>query len=743
MSLRKQILLLPVVAALIGVLLVSAGMVLVGQQTLEAAYDNERAVNEETLRLALIGKETEALSMARVLAAIPALQEAAANRDDMAIEAILAKAYDDLVAQTGLKQMQFHTPPATSLIRLHKLSKRGDDLSPFRQTVVDANRDEVSVMGLERGVAGVGARGIASVRWQGKHVGTVEVGFDMDVKFLGEMAANTGKMYEYYVVPSADVAASTGEALAKIERTADTTGAPPMLDSAQIKQVLETGSVDVEHDFEGEAYIGRAIAVKDFSGGIAGIYVVAGKNHLAAQLLANEIKMMGVSVVLALAFAFAFAWGYGSRIVNCISRMSQTTRAIAEGDTNVEVQGLNRNDEIGAMAKALQVFKANLQENARMQATIAEEEAALKAAEAARIAQEEAARAEREQAEAEMIERRRQREIAAQEEAERQAVEAQARLADQERVVSALAHGLQALADGHICARIHDPLPGDYDVLRQNFNAALEKLCGAMQHIDDSAVRVDEEAARLADASTRLSHNAEQNAAALEETAAALNELTSSVSSAAEGAVSARKMADTARDNAENGANVVKEAVSAMAEIETSSEAISRITHVIEEIAFQTNLLALNAGVEAARAGEAGRGFAVVASEVRALAQRASDAAREISDLITTSTTQVQGGVKLVGRTGEALDHILTSVRDIHARMGEIASSAEEQARGIVEINGAVMQLDQTTQHMANMTDQTAASGRALAMEGTQLKQTVETFDLKKDAVSAATASAA
>lgn len=740
MSLRKQILLLPVVAALIGVLLMSAGMVVVGKQTLDAAYENERAVNAETLRLALIDKETEALSMARVLASIPALQEAAAKRDDMAIEAILAQAYDDLKAQTGLKQMQFHIPPATSLIRLHKLSKRGDDLSPFRQTVVDANRDQTSVAGLERGVAGVGARGIAAVRWQGEHVGTVEVGFDMDQKFLGEMAENTGKKYEYYVVPSAEVAASTGEALDGVKRTAETTGAPPMLDAAQIAQVIETGSVDFTQDFAGEAHIGRAIAVTDFSGEIAGIYAIAAPNHMAADMIAGDLKMLGLSVVFALLFALAFAWGYGSRIVNCISRMSKTTRAIAEGDTSVEVQGLHRTDEIGAMAQALQVFKANLEENARMQATLAEEEAALKAAEAARLAQEEAARAEREQAAAEMQERRRLREVAAQEEAERQAAEAKARLADQERVVQALGQGLQALADGHICARISAPLPGEYDVLRQNFNAALEQLCAAMQNIDDSAIRVDEEAARLADASTKLSHNTEQNAAALEETAAALNELTSSVSSAAEGASSARQMADTARDNAENGATVVKEAVAAMAEIETSSEAISRITHVIEEIAFQTNLLALNAGVEAARAGEAGRGFAVVASEVRALAQRASDAAREISDLITTSTTQVQGGVKLVGRTGEALDHILTSVRDIHARMGEIASSAEEQARGIVEINGAVMQLDQTTQHIANMTDQTAASGRALAAEGTQLKQTVEKFDLSRGDGARATA---
>ena len=92
------------------------------------------------------------------------------------------------------------------------------------------------------------------------------------------------------------------------------------------------------------------------------------------------------------------------------------------------------------------------------------------------------------------------------------------------------------------------------------------------------------------------------------------------------------------------------ETVSAMDQIAGWSERITSIIKVIDDIAFQTNLLALNAGVEAARAGDAGRGFAVVASEVRALAQRSSDAAREINDLIAKSGSQVSKGVDLVGR---------------------------------------------------------------------------------------------
>src|SRR5437868_14930849 len=98
--------------------------------------------------------------------------------------------------------------------------------------------------------------------------------------------------------------------------------------------------------------------------------------------------------------------------------------------------------------------------------------------------------------------------------------------------------------------------------------------------------------------------------------------------------------------------------------IRKSSLEIGQIIGVIDEIAFQTNLLALNAGVEAARAGDAGKGFAVVAQEVRALAQRSADAAKQIKTLISSSTAQVDRGVKLVGETGEALSGIGGQVRE-------------------------------------------------------------------------------
>ncbi len=295
-------------------------------------------------------------------------------------------------------------------------------------------------------------------------------------------------------------------------------------------------------------------------------------------------------------------------------------------------------------------------------------------------------------------------------------------------VVAKLASGLKTLSEGDLLSKIDTVFPQEYEQLRADFNTAVEQLNGTIQKVSSTVVSIQNGATEMSQASDDLSKRTENQAAALEETAAALDEVTATVKETAKAAEEARNVATSARNDAETGGNVVRDTVEAMGSIKESSEKISQIIGVIDEIAFQTNLLALNAGVEAARAGEAGRGFAVVASEVRALAQRSSDAAKDIKDLISDSAAHVQTGVNLVDQTGEALEKIVSQVANVDSLVSDIAASANEQATGLAEVNNAVNDMDRVTQKNAAMVEESTAACHALTNESNDLSQLVRHF---------------
>jgi len=315
--------------------------------------------------------------------------------------------------------------------------------------------------------------------------------------------------------------------------------------------------------------------------------------------------------------------------------------------------------------------------------------------------------------------------------AERREIEA-----EQAAVVEALRVGLKRLSAGDLRATLSEPFASRYEELRKDFNATVEQLCEAMAAISERAETIRNESQDISGTAEVLSRRTESTAATLEQAAAALDDLTGGVRLTAERAKNANDIVRVAKSNAEDSGQVVLKTVTAMDEISASSEKVSSIIKVIDDIAFQTNLLALNAGVEAARAGEAGRGFAVVASEVRALAQRSSDAAREINDLIAQSVTQVKLGVDLVGETGESLRRIASSVNDISGQVSEIAGSAQSQSATLEEINVSVTQLDQSTQQNAARLEETTAASDALKSEAIALVDTIGHFQLSDRVVS-------
>jgi len=388
------------------------------------------------------------------------------------------------------------------------------------------------------------------------------------------------------------------------------------------------------------------------------------------------------------------------RVSAPVHQMARAMKELAAGDLKVDVPTVNRHDEIGEMASAVQFFKQAAIEKEKLEA----EAAALRRAEDAERARRDA--------------------------------ESAKRLADLDAFLSSFKAALEQLATGNLAVRVNTTYAPEYESLRESLNLSAARLQETMGTVVQCANTLRDSAHEITSSADDMSLRAEQQAAALEQAAASLDEITMTVKRTSDGALHAAEVADAAARRAVESEETVRQAVVAMTDIEKSSSQISQIIGVIDEIAFQTNLLALNAGVEAARAGDAGRGFAVVASEVRALAQRSADAAKEIKALISASTEQVEVGVDRVGKTGEALAALLAQVAEINKVIAEISASAKEQSTGLSQVNIAVTQMDQTTQQNAAMAEKATAASHSLAAEADRLTTLTASFRLgEEDAV--------
>ena len=406
--------------------------------------------------------------------------------------------------------------------------------------------------------------------------------------------------------------------------------------------------------------------------------------------LINEMLAGLVALVLIGTAIFMFV-----TVIKPLRALTGGMRELAAGNFDVVLPGVGRKDEIGGIAGAVDEFKMRLAEKMRMEA---EKEAEI---------------ARREQAE---------RDERARREAEQARVVAE--------VVAELGQGLENLAKGNLTYRVSKEFTAEYKKVQNDFNGAIEQLQDTVQRIASSSMEISNAAAEIATATTDLSQRTEEQAASLEETSASMEEIAATVKQNAENAQRANDLTRETREVAGRGEAVVAEAVTAMAGIEESSRKISDIISVIDEIARQTNLLALNAAVEAARAGEAGRGFAVVASEVRSLAQRSSQAAKDIKDLIVNSSGQVEHGVQLVNRAGDSLKDILQSIRSVSDIVADIANASSEQAAGIDQINKALAQMDEVTQQNSALVEENAATAKTLEDQSSALDGRVAVFQL-------------
>lgn len=301
-----------------------------------------------------------------------------------------------------------------------------------------------------------------------------------------------------------------------------------------------------------------------------------------------------------------------------------------------------------------------------------------------------------------------------------------------QQVVEDIVQLSQELAEGNLNVAPQAEYRGDFTQIRGALETAITGLNNTMQQTVQVVEQVAQSIEQVRSVSQDLAANAEEQSSAVEEVTSNLEETDSQIRANAESAKVANQVVSDTATVANVGQQKMQQMTVAMKSIADSSQEISKIIKVIDEIAFQTNLLALNAAVEAARAGQHGRGFAVVAQEVRNLAGRSAKAARETSELIEDSNRRVTGGVTMVNDTAASLTEIVGNVVKVKDLVAEIAAASDEQAKGIGQINSAVMQVNEGTQSNSQQSEELASTADELGNLADRLREEIARFQLRK-----------
>ncbi|MBC7281783.1 methyl-accepting chemotaxis protein [Hoeflea sp.] len=648
----------------------------------ESAVRKEFSADLAVLEADMAAQRRAASALALTLASEPGIGDLIAND---AREALLAKYSGSLAnvnATSGLGLITF-TQNGVVVARVQSPDKFGDDIKNRRKMIVATLKEGRLNAGIEPGRTSVNMFASAPTTTSGNSAGIVDVGSELSEAYFARIADKTDSHIAIHIFGDG-----------KFETQASTFDDATMLTPEQIQAAFD-GDLPItmvaanDSDFAVggkvlENFSGEKIGVIELASNVTPI-VAAGRSATTASIVGTIL----VSLLSLLGFFF-----YARAFSGTISKTTETMARLASGDLAAVVGDQNRPDEIGAMARAVQVFKEaglekiRLEQEADSQRNISEEER------------------------------------------NRNSEEERLRAQEMRQATSGLGEGLKHLAAGNLSFQLTEPFASDFEGLRTDFNDAVSQLGRTLRSVAEASIQIATGSTEISQSAQDLSKRTEQQAASLEETAAALDQITANVANSTKRVEEATTAAEQANQSAVQSGTIVSNAVDAMGRIEQSASQISNIIGVIDEIAFQTNLLALNAGVEAARAGEAGRGFAVVAQEVRELAQRSAQAAKEIKELIRNSTVEVEGGVRLVNETGEALKTIETYIVTVNDHMKAIAHAAKEQSVGLGEVNIAVNQMDQVTQQNAAMVEENTAASTALSTEAGQLGELIGQFRL-------------
>lgn len=668
------------------------------------------------------------LALATAYAELPAVKAALAEQDREALVGVMYDSWTHLDATFDVPFALFFTPPATAFVRLHKLEKFGDDVSDFRSQVVVANQEQRPVVGLEKGKAGYGMRATVPVTQDGQHLGVVEIGTNFGAPQLVEFAEDYGVEVNVMLHNPAQKVEVVWKEHNEVQGDelfttyAASVKEPVAVDESRRLEVVTNARKQFQVlERHGVPHSVIAFPLRDSSNDVVGVVEIArSREAMLAQVANSRNLFIAFGAVLLIGLG-GLVWLLLSRIVlSPVHRLDDAAKRVAKGDLSVTTAS-GSHDELGRLAESFNLMVGTIREGQE------------------RLLQEKASVEQKVQ-------------VAVQESEEQQQY--------LQRSVETMLSAMQRFADGDLTVAVTSERKDTIGKLFAGFNEAVAKQHETIERLGQSARTTSSTTQQIAASTEQLASAAQEQSAQAHEVAAAVEEMVQTITNTShtttQTAESAQKSGRVAREGGrivqettqkmQRIAEVVKGSAGTVERLGQRSQEIGQIVQVIDEIADQTNLLALNAAIEAARAGEHGRGFAVVANEVRNLAERTTQATRQIDGMITSiqqetaqaietmreGTVEVEDGKRLAHEAGASLQEIVASAELTEQMIMQIATASQQQSATSEEMARSIDMISTVSQEAAQGVSEIAQAADGLNTLTDELTEVVSRFQLRQ-----------
>jgi methyl-accepting chemotaxis protein len=569
-------------------------------------------------------------------------------------------------AEFAIDQFQFHLPPATSFLRLHQVDKYGDDLSKFRKTVVQANQDRKAVIGLEVGRGGPGTRAVYPVSYEGRFIGTVELGGSI-AGILKDMQDIFNVDFAVGIFSKVFEQASRFEAGKKDVIVGDTVFYAYSSDFAQgLTRQFRPGRSD--YLIQGHRYFAATFPIRDYSGAVAGqILIIKDQTSMVAELRRSLLVSLGLIVVLIVAIVVALSVSIG-RVLSPMKNVVAVMGGIAAGDLSMEITANGKRDEIGRVLSSAGAMVENLREAmgsiqlAAVRLTTTSEEIAASAGQLASGAQNQASTLEETSASVE--------ELSASLDQVRDHAQSQS---------TAIEQGTRSMME--VEGSLHG-VSGSLNEISHLSRASVENAVQGSKAVDSVVTGIS----RIADGSEKIAGIV----TVISDIADQTNLLALNAS------IEAARAGEHGR-----GFAVVADEVSKLADRSASST--KEIAALIKE-----SVKNVQEGVETAKGSQSAM------EQIRAASQRVSE--------------MISGLTEAMGQQLSAIHELSQSLAGVSERSRSISAATEEQSANTRQVSRAVENVNELTQQAAGAAEQMSTATVELSTLSQELQRQVDRF---------------